>query len=120
LTVTISLYEGDNSANIPVLQAPSQEVEQDLADQFFVEENNNGPVIVQGDILAVNLENFMQLGEGVQNIMLAYLEADAENPQLQNDPPYSMLMFRKIMMLLSSMIMIWYPLKLRMFRWAWL
>jgi hypothetical protein len=32
LTITISLSKGDNSVNIPVVQAPGQEVEQDLAD----------------------------------------------------------------------------------------
>jgi hypothetical protein len=87
LTVTISVSEGDNSVNIPAVYAPGQEVGQDFGDQFIAEENNNGPIIVQGDMPAVNLDNFMQLGEGVQNIMLAYLEANAENPQLQNDLP---------------------------------
>jgi hypothetical protein len=52
-----------------------------------VEENNNGPVIVQGDLPAANFDNFIQLGEGVQNIMLAYYDVDAENPQPENNPP---------------------------------
>jgi hypothetical protein len=87
LTVTLSVSEGDNSVNIPAGQALGQEVEQDIEDQFVVEENNNGPVIVQGDLPAANFDSFIQLGEGVQNIMLAYYDVDAENPQPQNNPP---------------------------------
>jgi hypothetical protein len=87
LTVTLSVSEGDNSVNILVGQALGQEVEQDIEDQFVVEENNNGPVIVQGDLPAANFDNFIQLGEGVQNVMLAYYDVDAENPQPQNNPP---------------------------------
>jgi hypothetical protein len=87
LTVTLFISKGDNSVNIPAGQALGQEVEQDIEDQFVVEENNNGPVIVQGDFPGANFDNFIQLGEGVQNIMLAYYDVDAENPQPQNNPP---------------------------------
>jgi biopolymer transport protein ExbD len=80
LTVTLSISEGDNSVNIPASQAAGQEVEQDMEDMLGEEEINNGPVIVQGDS-AANFDNFIQLGEGVQNIMLAYYDIDAENPE---------------------------------------
>jgi hypothetical protein len=87
LTVTLSISEGDNSVNIPAGQAAGQEVEQDMEDMFVEEEINNGLVIVQGDLPAANFDDFIQLGEGVQNIMLAYFDVDAENPEPQNNPP---------------------------------
>jgi hypothetical protein len=86
LTVTLSISEGDNSVNIPAGHAAGQEVEQDLENMFVEEEINNGPVIVQGDLSAANFDNFIQLGEGVQNIMLAYFDIDAENAEPQNNP----------------------------------
>jgi hypothetical protein len=87
LTVTLSVSEGDNSVNIPAGQAAGQEVEQDMEDMFVEEEINNGHVIVQGNLPAANFDHFIQLGEGVQNIMLAYYNVDAENPEPQNNPP---------------------------------
>jgi hypothetical protein len=86
VTVTLSISEGDNSVNIPAGQAVGQEVEQDMENMFVEEEINNGPVIVQGDLPAANFDNFIQLGEGVQNIMLAYFDVDAENAEPQNNP----------------------------------
>jgi hypothetical protein len=58
-----------------------------MENMFVEEEINNGPVIVQGNMPAANFDNFIQLGEGVQNIMLAYYDVDAENPEPQNIPP---------------------------------
>jgi hypothetical protein len=86
LTVTLSVSEGDNSINIPAGQVVGQEVEQDIEDQFVEEVNKNGPVIVQGNLPVANFDNFIQLGEGVQNIMLAYYDVDAENPEPHNNP----------------------------------
>jgi hypothetical protein len=95
LTVTLSISEGDNSVNIPAGQAAGQEVEQDMEDMFVEEEINNGPVIVQGDLPAANFDDFIQLGEGVQNIMLAYFDVDAENPE----PQIILLLLLQLMML---------------------
>jgi hypothetical protein len=35
-----------------------------------------GPVIVHGNEQGMNFDNFMQLGEGVQNLMLAYFDVE--------------------------------------------
>jgi hypothetical protein len=58
-----------------------------MENMFVEEEINNGPIIVQGDLPAANFDNFIQLGEGVQNIMLAYFDVDAKNLEPQNNPP---------------------------------
>jgi hypothetical protein len=53
-------------------------VNQENNDEFFEPEAEHGPVIVHGNIPALNMDNFMQLGEGVQNVMLAYYDAEAD------------------------------------------
>jgi hypothetical protein len=57
-------------------------------DEFFEPEAENGPVIVHGNLPALNMDNFIQLGEGVQNVMLAYFDAetDAAGENIVADP----------------------------------
>jgi hypothetical protein len=50
---------------------------------------DNGPVIVQGQEQALNMDNFMNLGVGVQNLMMAYhdIDPDSDSDQsLENSP----------------------------------
>jgi hypothetical protein len=53
-------------------------VNQENNDEFFEPEAEHGPVIVHGNLPALNMDNFIQLGEGVQNVMLAYYDAEAD------------------------------------------
>jgi hypothetical protein len=53
-------------------------VNQENNDEFFEPEADHGPVIVHGNNPALNMDNFMQLGEGFQNVMLAYYDAEAD------------------------------------------
>jgi hypothetical protein len=91
LTVTISLSDGEQSNNVPIHQvnAHNEEVNQQANDQHlekefqFVQEDVNIPVNVQGDAQALNMDNFMQLGVGMQNIMMAYhdIGSDLDNEE---------------------------------------
>jgi hypothetical protein len=38
-----------------------------------------GPIIVQGQDQALNMDNFMNLGLGVQNLMMAYHDLDPDS-----------------------------------------
>jgi hypothetical protein len=72
LTLTVSLSAGDNSTNI----APNQHQVNNEVDQLehmnFFEPEEVFPVVVHGEQPAMNINNFQNLGIGVQNIMLAY------------------------------------------------
>jgi hypothetical protein len=90
ITLTDPISEGVNYANNPAAFIQNQEVNQ----LQIVPVDDNiihgipGRVIVHGNEQGLNFDNFIQLGEGVQNIILAYLDMeenedfDAEN---QND-----------------------------------
>jgi hypothetical protein len=66
----------------------------------FIQEDAIIPVNVQGDAQALNMDNFMQLGIGMQNIMMAYHdigsdfenEEDEEVSQPENDLENAMLL----------------------------
>jgi hypothetical protein len=74
-------------------------VQQDDEMQFF-QEDAVIPVHVQGDAQALNMDNFIQLGVGMQNIMMAYHDIDSdsesdgeeENPELENEQGNDMLL----------------------------
>jgi hypothetical protein len=69
---------GDNSTNLQQMQQPAnEEANQENNENFFLEEEI-APVIVQGDQQALNINNFQLLGEGVQNLMLAYQGLEEE------------------------------------------
>jgi hypothetical protein len=50
---------------------------------------DNGPVIVQCQAQALNMNNFMNLGIGVQNLMIAYhdVDPDSDNDQSSENSP---------------------------------
>jgi hypothetical protein len=90
LTITISLSDGEQPINNPIPQVNphNEEVNQQATDQQlddeiqFVQEDVIIPVNVQGDAQALNMDNFMQLGVGMQNIMMAYHDiGDLENEE---------------------------------------
>jgi hypothetical protein len=86
LTLTVSLSAGENSTNL----VPNQQLINDEVDQLehvnFFEPEEMVPVVVQGDQPALNINNFQNLGLGVQNIMLAYhgLSDDDEEAPLED------------------------------------
>jgi hypothetical protein len=49
----------------------------------------NGPVIVHGQEQALNMDNFMNLGVGVQNLMMAYhdIDTDSDSEQSSENSP---------------------------------
>jgi hypothetical protein len=70
---------GENSTNIQQMQQhANEEVNQQNLENFFVEEEA-APIIVQGEQQALNINNFQLLGEGVQNLMLAYQDLEDED-----------------------------------------
>jgi hypothetical protein len=90
ITLTAPFSEGVNSVNNHVAFIQNQEVNQlqIVPVDDNIPQGIPGPVIVHGNEQGLNFDNFIQLGEGVQNIILAYLDMednediDAEN---QND-----------------------------------
>jgi hypothetical protein len=79
VTLTFPMSAGGNSTNIQQMQQhANEEVNQQNNENFFVEEEI-APVIVQGDQHALNINNFQLLGEGVQNLMLAYQDLEEED-----------------------------------------
>jgi hypothetical protein len=50
---------------------------------------DNGPVIVQGQEQALNMDNFMNFGIGVQNLMMAYhdIDPDSDSEQSSENSP---------------------------------
>jgi hypothetical protein len=89
LTVTISLSAGEQSNNnpIPQVNALNEEVNQQEANQQlddnmqFFQEDAVIHVHVQGDAQALNMDNFIELGIGMQNIMMAYHDIDLDSEE---------------------------------------
>jgi hypothetical protein len=82
--LTVSLSARENSTNLlPNQQKINDEVDQ-LEYMNFFEAEEMAPVVVQGNQPALNINNFQNLGLGVQNIMLAYhgLSDDEEEAPL--------------------------------------
>jgi hypothetical protein len=83
ITLTEPFSEGVNSVNNPAVFIQNLEVNQ--LQMVPVDDNViPGPVIVHGNEQGLNFNNFMQLGEGVQNIMLACLDLE-ENDESDGD-----------------------------------
>jgi hypothetical protein len=73
ITFTISLSEGDLSHSAHVLQGADIDMalNDNGNDDLFVPKLVP-PVQVNGNMPALNIDNFQVLGEGLQNLMLAY------------------------------------------------
>jgi hypothetical protein len=84
---------------IPQVNALNEEVNQQEANQQlddnmqFIQEDTVIPVHVHGDAQALNMDNFIHLRIGMQNIMMAYHDIDSDSeedeekevPQPEND-----------------------------------
>jgi hypothetical protein len=74
------LRSSHNPLELELLEAP-----------LLLDEVNHqiGPVIVQGQDQALNMDNFMNLGLGVQNLMMAYhdLDPDSDSDQSSDSDP---------------------------------
>jgi hypothetical protein len=77
-SITLTFSSKDSVSNSGEVNQPFVDHQADNVDEFFESEAVPGPVIVHGNLPALNMENFIQLGEGVQNVMLAYIDAEAD------------------------------------------
>jgi hypothetical protein len=103
ITVTMSISDGDQSHNGPNIINEEVNQEQDIQipvgplELALLEAPLNmndfiqadGPVIVHGQEQALNIENFQQLGLGVQNLMMAYhdIDSDSDSDDSQDNSP---------------------------------
>jgi hypothetical protein len=111
ITVTASVSDGNLSNNGPNIineevnqemdiQIPVNPLELELLEAPLLPDEVNhqiGPVIVQGQDQALNMDNFMNLGLGVQNLMMDYHDLDPDSDsdhssdsdpmQQDNSPP---------------------------------
>jgi hypothetical protein len=99
ITLSVPISDGDHSHNGPNIINEEVNQEQDIQipvdplelelleaplniDDFVQAE---GPVIVHGPDQGLNVENFQQLGIGVQNLMMAYHDIDSDSESEASD-----------------------------------
>jgi hypothetical protein len=103
ITITASVSDGNLSNNGPNIineevnqemdiQIPINSLELELLEAPLLPNEMNhqiGPVIVQGQDQALNMDHFMNLGFGVQNLMMAYhdLDPDSGSDQSSDSDP---------------------------------
>jgi hypothetical protein len=77
-SITLTLSSEDSVGNSGEVHHPIVNHQAVNDDEFFEPVAVPGPVIVHGNLPALNMGNFIQLGEGVQNVTLAYFDAKAD------------------------------------------
>jgi hypothetical protein len=75
-SITLTFSSKDSMGNSGEVNQPFVDHQADNVDEFCEPEAVPRPVIVHGNLRALNMQNFIQLGEGVQNVMLAYIDAE--------------------------------------------